>query len=149
MGKLIFPVKEMAEAPADGTSYLRQDGNWVQINQNLLDTNDIGDSVQAFNANTATRFDFTTTILSTDWVVESSGDWDTFFKATKTITGLLSTDEPIADVDLSGATALTYEAIIADYSLIVYGTITANDTAVFYASEQPAGNITIKFKVVR
>ena len=30
MGKLIFPVKEMAEAPQDGSKYVRKDGAWIQ-----------------------------------------------------------------------------------------------------------------------
>lgn len=30
MGKLIFPVKEMAEAPLDGNTYVRKDGAWSE-----------------------------------------------------------------------------------------------------------------------
>ena len=155
MGKLIFPVKEMAEAPADGTSYLRQDGNWVQINQNLLDTNDIGDSVQAFNANTATVFDFTLTVLgsastTSDWVLAASGDWSGSYIATiDDVTGILSGDEPILDIDLSGLSFATYEEVVEGYSFIFRGEVTANNTVVLYASEEPVPNIPLKLKVVR
>jgi hypothetical protein len=32
MGKLIFPIKEMPEAPQDGKVYLRKDSSWIRLN---------------------------------------------------------------------------------------------------------------------
>lgn len=32
MGKLIFPIKEMPEAPQDGKVYLRQNSSWIRLN---------------------------------------------------------------------------------------------------------------------
>jgi hypothetical protein len=33
MGKLIFPIKEMPEAPQDGKVYLRQNSSWIRLKQ--------------------------------------------------------------------------------------------------------------------
>jgi hypothetical protein len=132
MGKLIFPVKEMAEAPADGEGYARKSGGWSKY-----------------------VYDFNVTVLgsastTSDWVLAASGDWSGSYIATiDDVTGILAGDEPILDIDLSGLSFATYEEVVEGYSFIFRGEVTANNTVVLYASEEPAPNIPLKLKVVR
>jgi hypothetical protein len=98
-------------------------------------------------------FYFTTTIVGSDgssnWVEETTGDWDGAFIATKTVSGILATDKPLIDIDLSSLTFATYEDVQTDYGLIFRVEASDTDEIKFYASEEPAKDLAIQIKVVR
>jgi hypothetical protein len=98
-------------------------------------------------------FFFTTTIdgtvVSGDWVQATTGDWEDAYIATMTVTGILDTDRPIIDLDLSAATFLTFEALQDDYALIFRVEVSDDNELKFYASEEPTEDLTIAIKVVR
>jgi hypothetical protein len=98
-------------------------------------------------------FFFTTTIdgtvVSGDWVQATTGDWEDAYIATMAVTGILDTDRPIIDLDLSAATFLTFEALQDDYALIFRVEVSDDDELKFYASEEPTEDLTIAIKVVR
>jgi hypothetical protein len=65
------------------------------------------------------------------------------------VTGILDTDRPIIDLDLSAATFLTFEALQDDYALIFRVEVSDDNELKFYASEEPTEDLTIAIKVVR
>jgi len=121
----------------------------------------IGDGVNTWDnlefaqyTNKAETFTATTTLAgsdggSSDWTQESGGDWDTMWTVTKTVSGILATDKPLIDIDLSSATVSTYKDLQDDFGLIFRVEVTAIDTIKFYASEELAKNLAIQIKVVR
>jgi hypothetical protein len=144
--------------------------NWESENTILsegelgLDTTNerfkIGNGVDGWNAidnaqytNKAETFLATTTLVgsdgSSDWTEETTGDWDGVFTTTKTVTGVLTTDTPFIDLDLSNASANTFESIFAGYSLIFRAEIVSTNNIKFYAIDEPAADLPIIIKVVR
>jgi hypothetical protein len=65
------------------------------------------------------------------------------------LVGILDDDQPVVDLDLSGASATTFEALQDDYALIFRVEVTEADKIKFYASEEPTEDLTINVKVVR
>jgi hypothetical protein len=96
---------------------------------------------------------YTTTIVGSDgssnWVEETTGDWDGAFIATKTVSGIVDTDRPLIDLDLSAATFLTYEALQTDYALIFRVEASDTNEMKFYASAEPVEDLVIAIKVVK
>jgi hypothetical protein len=144
--------------------------NWESENTILsegelgLDTTNerfkIGNGVDGWNAidnaqytNKAETFTATTTLAgsdsTSDWTEETTGDWDGVFTATKTVNGILTTDTPLIDLDLSGATASTFENIQLSFDNVFRAEITANNTIKFYAGAEPAKDLPLNIKVVR
>lgn len=120
----------------------------------------IGDGVTAWNSiefaqytNKAETFLATTTLAgsdgTSDWSQESGGDWDGIWTVSKTVTGVLTTDSPIVDLDLSSATGSTYNDIQLSFSFIFRAEITANNTIKFYANLEPSKDLPLNIKVVR
>jgi hypothetical protein len=68
---------------------------------------------------------------------------------TANLTGLLSTDKPLIDIDFTTANATTFEQLQDEYAKIFRVESSANDQLRFYASEIPAVNIPIEVQVVR
>jgi hypothetical protein len=83
------------------------------------------------------------------WVEQTSGDWEDAYIATKTLAGILSTDQPVIDIDLTGLTFANFEAVTDDYALIFRVEASGTDELKFYASELPSQDLTINVKVVR
>jgi len=144
--------------------------NWESENTILsegelgLDTTNerfkIGNGVDGWNAidnaqytNKAETFLATTTLVgsegSSDWTEETTGDWDGVFTTTKTVTGVLTTDTPIIDLNLSSATATTYDALIIGFAAIFRVEIVSNNNLKFYAVEEPVEDLPLNIKVVR
>ena len=144
--------------------------NWESNNTILsegelgLDTTNqrfkIGDGVNGWNAldnaqytNKAETFLATTTLVgsegSSDWAVETTGDWDGVFTTTKTVNGIITTDTPIIDLNLSSATATTYDALITDFTTIFRVEIVSNNNLKFYAVQEPVEDLPLNIKVVR
>jgi hypothetical protein len=144
--------------------------NWESNNTILsegelgLDTTNerfkIGNGVDGWNAldnaqytNKAETFTATTTLAgsdgTTDWAEETSGTWEGVFTTTKTVNGIITTDTPFIEIDLSNANATTYEAINSNYSAIFRVEVSANNQLKFYAVNEPAPDLPILVKVVR
>jgi hypothetical protein len=83
------------------------------------------------------------------WVEQTTGDWEDAYIATKTLTGILATDQPIIDIDLTGLTFANFEAVTNDYALIFRVEASGTNELKFYASDIPSEDLTINVKVVR
>ncbi|WP_026478267.1 hypothetical protein [Alkaliphilus transvaalensis] len=102
--------------------------------------NNIGGLEVALNQK-ATTGTYTTT-LNTTWVGTSAP-----YTKTQTVTGILSTDNPIVDVVMSG-TYHVDEGRHKSWSYI-YRITTDNNSVTLYANEKPSVNLPIQLKVVR
>ena len=114
-------------------------------NTNTDRTLDLPDSSGAL----ATAATFNATILGT----EVSGDWAQAsgtdpWLATVAVTGLLSTDEPIMDIDMSGVDFADVEDVQGDWAL-VYRAVAGNNSLTLYATDEPASDFDVILKVVR
>lgn len=144
--------------------------NWESNNTILsegelgLDTTNerfkIGDGVNGWNeidnaqyTNKAETFLATTTLAgsegTTDWTEETSGTWEGTFVVTKTVQGILTTDTPLIDLDLSNANATTINNVLVDYFLIFRAEISSNNNIKFYALSEPSKDLLLNIKVVR
>lgn len=86
---------------------------------------------------------------TSDWTLVSTGPYDGSYTANVTVAGLLTTDNPIVDLDLNDISVANWAAIENDWSLIKLVEITAADTITFYASEEPTEDLYFVVKVVR
>lgn len=91
---------------------------------------------------TATYTVYTATIPNTSWIGSSAP-----YSKAVAVTGLLSTDEPIIDLVLSGVYA-TDVTMRENWSKIYRG-VTSADSITFYADSIPSANISIQLVVVR
>jgi hypothetical protein len=144
--------------------------NWESNNTILsegelgLDTTNerfkIGNGVDGWNAidfaqytTKAETFLATTTLAgsdgTTDWDEELSGTWEGLFTTTKTVNGIITTDTPLIDLDLSGANATNIVDIQQDFSKLLRVEIIANNQLKFYAFEEPVFDLVLNIKVVR
>jgi hypothetical protein len=144
--------------------------NWESNNTILsegelgLDTTNerfkIGNGVDGWNAidfaqytNKAETFSDTVTLAgsdgTSDWAVETTGTWEGLYTTTKTVTGVLTTDTPFIDLDLSGANATTILDIQTDFSKVLRVEVSANNQLKFYAGEEPTLDLPLNIKVVR
>jgi hypothetical protein len=93
----------------------------------------------------ASQVDFyTTTIADTDWTGSEAP-----YTAVKTVSGLLSTDRPIVDLDLSAVAIGNVAAKQADWALVYRAAATDTDELSFFATEEPTESLVIQIKVVR
>jgi hypothetical protein len=144
--------------------------NWESENTILsegelgLDTTNerfkIGNGVDGWNAidfaqytTKAETFSTTTTLAgsdgTSDWDEELSGTWEGLFTTTKTVNGIITTDLPIVDLDLSNADATTWQDISTSFAFVFKVEIVSNNTLKFYANQEPAKDIPLNIKVVR
>lgn len=85
---------------------------------------------------------YSTSIATGDWT--GSGP----YTAAKTVSGILSTDVPILDLDLSAVDFANVSAKQSDWAQ-VYRAVTSADTVTFYALTQPTETLAVQIKVVR
>jgi hypothetical protein len=95
------------------------------------------------NAGYATTVEYTATLENTSWTGESAP-----FSKAVTVSGILSTDDPIIDLALGSVNYADIATIQTDWGKIYRGE-TTTDTITFYASEVPTINIPLFIKVVR
>jgi hypothetical protein len=86
---------------------------------------------------------YTTTIATGNW---SGTDPVT---AVKTVSGVLSTDKPLIDIDLSAVTFADVEDKQTEYAKLYRVSATDDDEITFYALEAPTESLDILIKVVR
>jgi hypothetical protein len=86
----------------------------------------------------------TTTIADTDWTGSEAP-----YTAVKTVSGLLSTDRPIVDLDLSAVAIGNVAAKQDDWALVYRAAATDTDELSFFATEEPTESLVIQIKVVR
>jgi hypothetical protein len=69
--------------------------------------------------------------------------------ATKTVNGILATDAPIVDINLSAVAFADVENVQSDWAL-VYRVESSSDNEInFYALDEPTQNLTVQIQVVR
>ena len=93
---------------------------------------------------------FTTTIAgsnsASDWVQSSNTDpWI----ATQTVSGILDTDVPIVDIDLSNVAFSDVATVQSDWALVYLVESSANNELKFYAIDEPASDFEVQVKVIR
>lgn len=86
---------------------------------------------------------------TSDWEEETTGPWEGVFTTTKTINGIITTDFPIIDLDLSNATAVTFSGLQADYFNVFKAEVVSNNNIKFYAENEPVLDLPLNIKVVR
>jgi len=144
--------------------------NWESENTILsegdlgLDTTNerfkIGNGVDGWNeidfaqyTTKAETFLATTTLAgsdgTSDWDEETSGTWEGLFTTTKTVNGIITTDTPLIDLDLSGANATTILDIQTDFGKILRVEVVSNNNLKFYAGAEPVKDLPLNIKVVR
>ena len=103
------------------------------------------DTTTAHGINTkATTNTYTATLLSTGWTGAEAP-----YSQTIAVVGMTATDNPVVDVDLSGA--LDYAAeqeILTDWGQ-VYRIVTGTDEITVYANAETVGDVEMMLKVVR
>lgn len=115
---------------------------WVQISPSMLEfSNHIGQKA-SLTVDSHVRHGTLSTTLDTAW----TGTVAPFTKV-QTVTGILSTDNPIVDIEMSGTFA-TDEARAEAWGLI-YRITTASNSITLFATEKPAVSLPIQLKVVR
>jgi len=87
--------------------------------------------------------DFTATLPYASWTGASAP-----YTKEVTVSGILTTDKPTIDLDLSSATYSDIATIQSDWANVYRG-VTSADTITFYASEVPTIDIPLGIKVVR
>jgi hypothetical protein len=91
----------------------------------------------------ATNVQYTSTLAATSWTGSSAP-----FTKDVTVSGILSTDVPILDIDFSGILYANVAATQTNWGK-VYRAVTSANTITFYASEVPSADIPFIAKVVR
>lgn len=92
---------------------------------------------------TGIRQDFTATLPYASWTGSSAP-----YTKEVTVAGILSTDKPDINLDLSTATYSDVATIQSDWANVYRG-VTSADTITFYASTVPTIDIPLQIKVVR
>jgi len=83
---------------------------------------------------------------TSDWTQASGSDpWI----ATKTVAGILSTDHPIVDINLSAVTYADVPDVQNDWALVYRVEASDDDEIKFYATDEPTEDLDVQIKVVR
>ena len=96
------------------------------------------------------NFIFSTTVEgsdgTSDWSQASGSDpWI----AVKTVSGILSTDSPIVDINLSSVAFADVPAVQNDWTYVYRVEASDDDELTFYATEEPVEDLTVQIQVVR
>ena len=88
----------------------------------------------------------TATLNSSDWTQATASDpWI----ATKTVSGILSTDRPIVDIDLSSVSLSNVHTVETSWSNLYRVEASADNEIKFYATNQPTINFNLLITGVR
>lgn len=86
---------------------------------------------------------FNLTIAPADWTGSDP------YVATMTVSGILSADVPVVDIDLSSVAFADVADTQSDWALVYRVEASADDEVKFYATEEPAKDLDVQIKVVR
>lgn len=89
------------------------------------------------------------TVLYTGKFLASSWSENAPYTQTLTITGILASDAPVADINLTNATVDNYEELTSNYSLIGRMKTSENAITAYCYTDKPTIDLDIRFKVVR
>jgi hypothetical protein len=137
INKLDIALKDVADSVGSGDAI---DITFTPYG-NIVAT-DVQNAIEELDDEKATYTVYTATIPSASWTGSSAP-----YSKAVTVTGILSTDEPIIDLVLSGTYA-TDVTMRTNWGLIYRG-VTSTDTITFYADSVPSADINIQLVVVR
>lgn len=97
----------------------------------------------------ATAVTFTATIEGSD----GTSDWSQATEsdpwiATVTVAGMLSTDQPVMDIDMASVAFADVDAVQSDWALVYRATSGSNSLSL-YATDEPASTFDVILKVTR
>jgi len=95
------------------------------------------------NGGIAVSLFFTTSIMTSDWTGVDP------YIASKTISGILLTDIPFADIDLSNVPFADISNFQTDWSTVYRVEASANNQVKFYATTQPTEDLVVQIQVLR
>jgi hypothetical protein len=142
------PILSEGELGLDTTNQRFKIGDGVNTWDNI-DFSQYTNKAETFSDNITLLGSETTDPAGTDWAEETTGTWEGFFKATKSINGLLVTDNPLIDLDLSQANSGNTISLQGDYANIVRVVVENINTITLYAFQEPILDVPILIKVVR
>lgn len=90
---------------------------------------------------------FTTTVSSSIWASYSDGGVEVF-RAEKALAGILETDDPIIDLDLSETAGEDAQSALEGWGY-VYKVVTTNGQLTLYATDKPEVDLPLKLQSVR
>jgi hypothetical protein len=116
-------------------------------NLTVTSTADFNGTADFANEPTGVQEIFTTTIGgsggTTDWTGSDP------YTAAMTVSGILSTDVPVVDINLSSVAFADVSAVQSDWALVYRVAATADDEVTFYATAEPTEDLIVQIKVVR
>jgi len=124
---------------AENTSY---DGT----DSGLASTN-VKDAIDEVDSKKAETDIYTATVIGSDGTSDWTGSDPSV--ATITVSGILSTDVPIVDIDLSGVAFADVEDFQADWALVYRVEASGDNELKLYATEEPTKDFDLTIKVVR
>ena len=126
-GQVVFhtPSNAFYIALEDGETAEPPGGDWGAIGQSVL----------------------TATVIGSDGTSDWTGSDPSV--ATITVSGILSTDVPIVDLDLSNVAFADVEDVQAEWALVYRVEASADNELKLYAIEEPAQDFALTIKVVR
>jgi hypothetical protein len=95
----------------------------------------------------ASGFTFTATIEGSDGTTDWTGSDP--YTATVTVSGLLTTDQPVMDIDMSSVSFADVADVQADWALVYRAEVSAADTLKLYATAEPVSSFDVILKVTR
>ena len=164
MAALNFPASPSIDDlyTANGSTWKWDGTSWNVVPANVLLAN-LGDvSITSVTTGDLLQYDGTDWVntvgdLNTTATVQGSGgtsDWTQAtgtdpWIATLTVSGILSTDRPIVDVDLSSVAFADVETAQTGWSLVYRAEASADNQIKLYATAEPAPTFALLITVVR
>jgi len=91
---------------------------------------------------------YTVTVAPADWSGTNSPPVAPF-TAVKTVSGLLSTDVPVVDLDMSSVAIADVQDVLDDFALVYRVESSADDELTIYALDEPTETLELTVQVVR
>jgi hypothetical protein len=101
----------------------------------------------AADGNFAVANTYTATIEGSSGTTDWTGSDP--YTATVTVSGLLTTDQPVMDIDMSSVSFANVADVQADWALVYRAEVSAADTLKLYATAEPASSFDVILKVTR
>jgi hypothetical protein len=138
--QLYFTELQDAVIDLDEKKVSAVEGKGLSTNDFTNEHKAMAESVEA----KATASTFSFEVAVSDWVGSQAP-----YTATIAVVGILDTDNPIADINLSGIASYLDQEVAVEAWMNVYRITTGNDAVIVYASELPSVDLPIQLQVVR